>query len=192
MRGIYDAGIPRFAVAYAEQTGPRLRSPRPSSQGEADSRGKDRGIDMSILSPPIAAMTFLAAGCAHAPATSEGPCLYVLDCGDLKPMDPTLFGLKKEEIAGDASFVTPCYLIVHPKSTLVWGVGQIPDAQIADDGTEVIVQEILKAKRKLLPQLAALGYKPSDITYLAMSHYHLDHTTASTIYPRRFAASFAS
>ena len=28
----------------------------------------------------------------------------------------------------------------------------------------------------LLPQLAALGYTPADITYLSMSHYHSDHT----------------
>jgi glyoxylase-like metal-dependent hydrolase (beta-lactamase superfamily II) len=27
----------------------------------------------------------------------------------------------------------------------------------------------------LLPQLAALGYKPGDITYVAFSHYHGDH-----------------
>jgi hypothetical protein len=55
-------------------------------------------------------------------------------------MDPALFGLKKEEITSDASFVTP-------------------------------EQRILKAKRRLAPQLAALGYRPQDITYLAMSHY---------------------
>jgi glyoxylase-like metal-dependent hydrolase (beta-lactamase superfamily II) len=97
-------------------------------------------------------------------------------------MDPTLFGLKKEEIAGDASFVTPCYFIVHPKGTLIWDVGQIPDAQIPDDGTEVVVQDIIKAKRKLLPQLKALGYEPKDITYMAMSHYHLDHTANANLF----------
>ena len=122
------------------------------------------------------------AGCAHEPNAPEGPRLYVLDCGDIKPMDPTLFGLKKEEIAGDASFITPCYLIVHPKGTLIWDVGQVPDAQIPDDGTEVVVQDILKAKRKLLPQLKALGYEPGDITYLAMSHYHLDHTANANLF----------
>jgi len=97
-------------------------------------------------------------------------------------MDPTLFGLKKEEIAGDASFVTPCYLIVHPKGTLMWDVGQVPDAQIPDDGTEVVVQDILKARHKLLPQLQKLGYSPADITYLAMSHYHLDHTANANLF----------
>jgi hypothetical protein len=117
----------------------------------------------------------LTASCAQAPKAAAGPRLYILDCGDIKPMDPMLFGLKKEEIAGDASFVTPCYLIVHPKGTLIWDVGQVPDAQIPDDGSEVVVQDILKARHKLLPQLQKLGYSPADITYPAMSHYHLDH-----------------
>jgi glyoxylase-like metal-dependent hydrolase (beta-lactamase superfamily II) len=97
-------------------------------------------------------------------------------------MDPTLFGLKKEEIAGDAHFVTPCYLIVHPKGTLMWDVGQVPDEKIPGDGTEVVLQDLLKAKLKLLPQLKALGYEPKDITYLAMSHYHLDHTANANLF----------
>ena len=98
-------------------------------------------------------------------------------------MDPTLFGLKKEEIAGDGSFVTPCYLVVHPKGTLIWDVGQIPDAQIPDDGTEVVVQEILKARHKLAAAVAAArAIRPTDITYMAMSHYHLDHTANANLF----------
>ena len=132
----------------------------------------------------LAAMLFLAAavGCGGKPSTAGAPRLYILDCGEIKPMDPTLFGLKKEEIAGDGSFVTPCYLIAHPKGTLIWDVGQVPDAQIPDDGTEVAVQDILTARRKLLPQLAALGHEASNITYIAMSHYHLDHTANANLF----------
>ena len=115
-------------------------------------------------------------------AATRGPRLYVLDCGDIKPMDPTLFGLKKEEIAGDGSFVTPCYLVVHRKGTLIWDVGQVPDAQIPGDGTEVVVQDLLKARRKLVPQIEALGYHVSDIDFLAMSHYHLDHTANANLF----------
>ena len=125
---------------------------------------------------------FIASSCTSAPPTAAGPRLYVLDCGTIAPMDPTLFGLKKEEISGDASFVTPCYLVVHPNGTLIWDVGQIADADIPDDGTEITQQGILKAKHRLTTQLAALGYKPQDITYLAMSHYHLDHTANANLF----------
>jgi len=124
----------------------------------------------------------ITASCAQAPAAAAGPRLYILDCGDIKPMDPNLFGLKKEEIAGDASFVTPCYLVVHPKGKLIWDVGQVPDAQIPDDGSEVVVQDILKARHKLVPQLQKLGISPADVTYLAMSHYHLDHTANANLF----------
>lgn len=128
------------------------------------------------------AATLIVTACSHAPVAAGGPRLYLLDCGDINPMDPTLFGLKKEEIAGDGSFVTPCYLVVHPQGALIWDVGQVPDAQIPDDGTEVVVQSLLKAKRRLLPQLKSLGYGPGDITYLAMSHYHLDHTANANLF----------
>jgi len=130
----------------------------------------------------IATLLVLALGMGTSVAATRGPRLYVLDCGDIKPMDPTLFGLKKEEIAGDGSFVTPCYLVVHRKGTLIWDVGQVPDAQIPGDGTEVVVQDLLRSKRKLVPQIEALGYHVSDITYLAMSHYHLDHTTNANLF----------
>jgi N-acyl homoserine lactone hydrolase len=129
----------------------------------------------------VSVASLAASSCATAPAPA-GPHLYILDCGTIAPMDPTLFGVKKEEIAGDASFVTPCYLIVHPKGTLIWDVGQIADADIPDDGTEVVQQNILKAKRRLTTQLAALGHEPQDITYLAMSHYHLDHTANANLF----------
>lgn len=120
-----------------------------------------------------------------APAPPPSLRLYVLDCGTIAAMDPALFNLKPGEFKGDVHFVSPCYLIVHPKGTLIWDVGQVQDKDIPDDGTEVIKQGLLKAKRRLLPQLAALGYQPRDITYLAMSHYHADHTANANL----FAAS---
>ena len=30
--------------------------------------------------------------------------------------------------------------------------------------------------------MAAAGYKPSDITYLVMSHYHSDHTANANLF----------
>jgi glyoxylase-like metal-dependent hydrolase (beta-lactamase superfamily II) len=111
-----------------------------------------------------------------ADTSSESLRLYILDCGTIDAMNPELFGLKAEEIAGDASFVSPCYLVVHPRGSLVWDVGQVPDENIPDDGTEVSEQEILKATRRLSTQLRALGHELKDITYMAMSHYHVDHT----------------
>ncbi len=122
-----------------------------------------------------------AAGAAGAKPPTELR-LYVLDCGTISAMDPALFGLKASEVNREVTFVTPCYLIVHPKGTLMWDVGQVPDQDIPDNGTEVVQQDILKAKRRLAPQLAALGFRPKDITYIAMSHYHADHTANANMF----------
>jgi glyoxylase-like metal-dependent hydrolase (beta-lactamase superfamily II) len=120
--------------------------------------------------------------CRSAPAPVTSARLYVLDCGTIAPMDPKLFGLTAEEVHREVVFVTPCFLVVHPKGTLMWDVGQVPDAHITSEGTEVVEQGLLKAKHRLLPQLAALGYQPGDITYFAMSHYHADHTANANLF----------
>jgi glyoxylase-like metal-dependent hydrolase (beta-lactamase superfamily II) len=38
--------------------------------------------------------------------------------------------------------------------------------------------------RPLLPQLAAIGYTPADITYLALSHYHGDHVANASLFAK--------
>jgi glyoxylase-like metal-dependent hydrolase (beta-lactamase superfamily II) len=72
--------------------------------------------------------------------------------------------------------VVPCYLIVHPKGTLMWDAGLIPDS--AFNGGKPVNEEgdTVNSPKPLLPQLAALGYPAEKITYIAFSHYHFDHT----------------
>lgn len=142
----------------------------------------------ALLGAGLAASAALlvCAGCTKAAAppaaaTTAGPKLYILDCGTIVPMDSKLFSLNPGEFKGDGSFVSPCYLIVHPKGSLVWDAGEIADKDIPDDGT-VVAQSVFKVTRKLAPQLTALGYPPKDITYLAMSHYHADHTANANLF----------
>ena len=124
----------------------------------------------------LAIIGFAITGTAYAAPAANELRLYILDCGTIAPMDPTLFSLKKEEIKSDASFVSPCYLVVHPKGTLIWDVGQVPDATFKDDGTEAAVQGILKAKRKLAAaacgaRLPAEGHHvPRDVALPRRSH----------------------
>jgi glyoxylase-like metal-dependent hydrolase (beta-lactamase superfamily II) len=100
--------------------------------------------------------------------------LYVFDNGVIKGLDPATFHLKKEEIA-TADMVVCSYLIVHPKGTLMWDTGAIPDADLKPDASP-ITQGRYTATKTLKSQLAALGYAPKDITYFALSHDHADHT----------------
>jgi glyoxylase-like metal-dependent hydrolase (beta-lactamase superfamily II) len=103
--------------------------------------------------------------------------VYLFDCGLIKGEDPTTFGLNKGDVK-NPDMVVPCYLIVHPKGTLMWDVGVIPDS--AFKGNNPVIRsedsDTVSSPRPLLPQLAALGYPPGNITYVAFSHYHFDHT----------------
>jgi N-acyl homoserine lactone hydrolase len=113
----------------------------------------------------------------------SSPRLYIFDCGVIKGLGVDLFGFKKDEVPVRDFFVA-CYLVAHPKGTLMWDVGVIPDSAFKGDGAPV-TEGPSTVSRPLLPQLAALGYTPAGITYLAMSHYHSDHTANANA----FAAS---
>ncbi len=105
------------------------------------------------------------------PKPPKSPRLYVFDCGLLTMSDPATFGFTKEEIGEKQPFAVPCYLVVHPKGTLMWDVGVIPDNQV--NGA---AQGISTVTRTLKSQLAEVGYSAADIKYLALSHLHSDHT----------------
>ena len=66
--------------------------------------------------------------------------LYVFDCGVLVRGEPTAYGLTKEQV-GDTNFADACYLVAHPKGTLLWDVGIIPDAQITPGGVSICRDE---------------------------------------------------
>jgi len=108
----------------------------------------------------------------RAPVTS--PRIYVFEAGSIKGLDPKLFNFTREELK-EVDFVNTAYLVVHPKGALMFDTGGVTDSHFKGDGTPV-TEGILSASKPLAPQLAAAGYTPADITYLAMSHFHSDHT----------------
>jgi glyoxylase-like metal-dependent hydrolase (beta-lactamase superfamily II) len=65
------------------------------------------------------------------------------------------------------------YLVAHPQGLLLFDIGVIPDELIKPEGTTEARATVHKT---LVGQLAEIGYKASNITYLAVSHNHYDHT----------------
>ena len=124
---------------------------------------------MKILTTLIlAAATTLAAG--NPPVKSIR--LYVFDCGRLKVDDPSRFNLKKEEMK-NLDMSVGCFMVAHPKGTLLWDVGVIPDKNFPASGT---ASKLYASSTKTLrSQMVAAGYQPENATYLAMSHAHWDH-----------------
>ena len=108
--------------------------------------------------------------------------LYVFDCGQLNYDTVAAYQLKNEEVK-TTNMSMACFLIAHPKGTLMWDVGAIPDASWKPTGSKVRLHFMLPDKterdvtitKPLKAQLASAGYAPKDIKYLALSHYHWDH-----------------
>jgi N-acyl homoserine lactone hydrolase len=108
------------------------------------------------------------------PASVASPRIYVFEAGAIKGLDPKLFNFTREELK-EVDFVNTAYLIVHPKGTLMFDAGAVPDSHFKADGAP-ITEGIVSASKPLIPQLRSAGYSPSDVNYLVMSHYHSDHT----------------
>jgi len=131
-----------------------------------------RRIAFTVVTLAVAILSLAAA--RQRPAPVKTLRLYVFENGSIKGLDPKLFNFTREELK-EVDFTNTSYLIVHPKGTLMFDAGAVEDSHFKGDGAPV-TEGIMTATKPLLPQLAAAGYKPSDITFFAMSHYHSDHT----------------
>jgi N-acyl homoserine lactone hydrolase len=109
--------------------------------------------------------------------------LFVFDGGTLAIADTHRFGLRPDEVA-TSDLAVASYLVVHPAGTLIWDTGAVPDADVTSSGhptTHRVVlphgeeREVVIA-RSLRAQMGEVGFDPSAITYLGLSHYHYDHT----------------
>jgi N-acyl homoserine lactone hydrolase len=110
--------------------------------------------------------------------------LYVLDCGtnDGKNQGRWSPGVNegKPILLGDN-----CYLIRHAKGMLLWDTGQPDSIAGKPEGVPTAGGEIIARRTKTLAaQLAEIHVKPSDITYVAISHSHGDHIGNIEAFPR--------
>jgi len=99
--------------------------------------------------------------------------LYVIDCGTLDIPDTSPYRFKKEELAMPM-MSAPCFLVAHPKGTLMWDTGPVPDSNFKP-GAATATMRYATSTKPLAARLADIGYAPADITYLALSHFHWDH-----------------
>src|SRR5207253_5200599 len=125
--------------------------------------------------------TALGVGVAAANAGIEK--LYVLDCGRNTGKDQSRWSPGVNE--GKAiEFSDNCYLIRHAKGLLLLDTG-VPDAVASTpDGIAVAHGSITYKRAKTLAgQLTELGVKPTEVTYVAVSHTHGDHVGNIALFP---------
>ena len=109
--------------------------------------------------------------------------LYVFQCGTLHNPDMGRFNLKNEDVT-TSDMSMGCYLIAHPKGNLIWDTGAVIDDSWTPTGKSYTQHITLPdgqtreadVVNSLRGQLAEAGYTPADINFLALSHYHYDHT----------------
>src|SRR5207244_9118141 len=86
--------------------------------------GLGGGLSRAAQSPPPAK--------AQAPKTVR---LYVFDCGLL---NITTEGVLRYHVTlaevGETRMSVPCFLVAHPRGTLMWDLGVIPDAVVEAQG----------------------------------------------------------
>src|SRR5262245_10057363 len=114
----------------------------------------------TIAIATILALVMSMALTAQTPPRVAALRLYVFENGFIRGLDTKLFNLAREEVK-EPDFVNSSYLIVHPRGTLQFDAGGIPDSAFRADGAPV-TEGVMSATRPLLPQLAAAGYRPAD------------------------------
>ena len=142
---------------------------------------------MKLLTAFVACAAVAAAtstlGAQSKPAPPKSVRVYVFDGGKLDGGDPARFSLKREEMAV-ADMSIAAFLVVHPKGILMWDSGALPDSELTSEGTltryRILLpngnERFVTTTKTLAAQLAQTGYSPRDVNFLALSHYHYDHT----------------
>jgi len=139
-------------------------------------------------------LVIVAALCAAAgapgPAAQVPPPLrlYVFDGGVLES-DPARYRLTKEDVSTTQLSIAS-FLVVHPRGVLLWDTGAVPDGEWTTTGAPVVHQMTLPdgqprqvtLRATLGSQLKAAGFTPREVTHLALSHYHWDHTANSNAF----------
>jgi glyoxylase-like metal-dependent hydrolase (beta-lactamase superfamily II) len=134
-----------------------------------------------FLATVVALGLLIGAGAGSASAAVQR--LYLLDCGKNLGKDQSRWSPGVNE-GKPIEFSDNCYLIRHTKGLLLWDTGisdavaAMPDGLVTGNGA--IVQRRTKT---LAAQLAELGVKPAEITYVAVSHTHGDHVGNVALFP---------
>jgi glyoxylase-like metal-dependent hydrolase (beta-lactamase superfamily II) len=108
----------------------------------------------------------------NTPATK----LYVFDCGEITVKDISLFSPGVDK-GVTKRLTNSCYLIQHPRGNFVWDAGLSDELFNLKNGVKVGNGMFhLKVKKTLESQLKEIGLTYEDIDYIALSHFHFDHT----------------
>jgi N-acyl homoserine lactone hydrolase len=132
----------------------------------------------------LAALSISAAA-VSAQTKSDVDKLYILNCGegvagDISRWSPGV------NVGKSMDFVDNCYLMHHTRGWLLWDTGVTDAIAAMPDGQAPADPRMTHWRRPktLVSQLEALGVKPADIKYIAVSHTHPDHIGNVELFPQ--------
>ena len=133
----------------------------------------------------LASLSALSSQPSYAQPKTGVERLYILNCGegvagDISRWSPGV------NVGKSMDFVDNCYLIKHSQGWLLWDTGVTDAIAAMPEGQRPSDPRMTHWKRPktLASQLDALGIKPSDIKYVAVSHTHPDHIGNVELFPQ--------
>jgi N-acyl homoserine lactone hydrolase len=140
-----------------------------------------RKFPLGLIFLPLLALV-AAVGTLSRPRTEvTGVRLYTLDCGRAELKDMSMFSDTGEYDGKPGAIAVTCFVIQHPKGTLVWDTGMGDSLAEKKEGVDNGGIH-MTVSVTLVDQLKALGLAPSDVTYVAFSHFHFDHTGNANLF----------
>ncbi|MEO8402275.1 MAG: N-acyl homoserine lactonase family protein [Gammaproteobacteria bacterium] len=128
--------------------------------------------------------TLFVFNCSYAQVQDKPPTqikLYAIDCGRIDVSNFAGFSDTGDYDNKSVRLADPCFLIVHSKGILLWDTG-LPDSMIKKP-VSVAVYQFTKST-SIADSLKKINLTPNDITYVAVSHSHLDHMGALDQFPK--------
>lgn len=137
---------------------------------------------------PVSLWSRFVAGClslivsvgVQATAPKAEVMIWRLDCGQIVMKDASPLSDTGIYDGQSRRLSVGCYLIRHGKELMLWDAG-LPTSLLGKPIDQQPISPTLAVD--LLTQLARLGIRPSDITRLALSHYHFDHAGQAATFP---------
>jgi N-acyl homoserine lactone hydrolase len=109
--------------------------------------------------------------------------LYRLDCGHSLANDESVW-TPGENVGKSIEFSSTCWLVKRESEWLLWDTGVPQSALNNPEGWSTLPKLIVyHLDKTLTSQLAEIGLKTSDVTYVALSHTHGDHIGNVVLFP---------
>ena len=130
----------------------------------------------------LSAATFASAAESSKAEMPKEVRLYTLDCGHITFKDMGEFSDTGEWNGKPGNLSDPCFLIQHPNGWLIWDTGLGDAIAASKEGADPEPGVHVTVPVTLVDQLKQLHLAPADITYVAFSHFHFDHTGNANLF----------